>query len=237
MRIDKYITVALQKTRSEARKIIKDKLITINDKVVNRNDYDVSESDIIKYQGNQIKYKEYIYIMLNKPSGYLSSNSDEMHKTIFELLHGYDTSKLFLVGRLDLDTEGLLLVTNDGVLCHALTSPKRECPKKYYVEVDQPFLVDDIASFKKGITIYETIDQPYLCRSAKLEIIDDYRAYITITEGKYHQVKKMCKAVGKEVLTLKRISIGSLVLDDTLQVGGYRELSEEEEKNLKNDTF
>lgn len=235
MRLDKYVMTALQISRNDARKIIKNKMITCNNVIISKNDYFVKDNDEVCYLSQKLEYKEYIYLMMNKPKHYLCANESKNtnQKVVFDLIQDYDVSKLFCVGRLDIDTEGLLLITNDGKLCHDLTSPKKECPKKYYCEVDGEFKADDIKTFADGVEIFETIDTKYKCKKATLEIIDKNKAYITITEGKYHQVKKMCKAVGNEVIYLKRISIGELLLDEALQPGEYRDLNKSEIENLK----
>ena len=173
--------------------------------------------------------------MMNKPKGYICATEDKNHKVVLDLLEGYNLNDLLIVGRLDIDTEGLLLITNDGKLCHELTSPKKDCPKEYYVETDNEFNEDDVETFKLGATIYETVDKPYKCKSAVLKINDSNKnnANIIISEGKYHQVKKMCKSVGKTVLYLKRVRVNKLVLDNKLLPGEYKELTLEEVELLK----
>ena len=228
MRLDKYLTYALGLSRNDSRKLIKSKRITVNDKEVYKNDLFLKDDDIVKLDGEVVIYKEYIYLMLNKPVGYVCANTDNLHKTVFELIEGFEKYNLFTVGRLDIDTTGLLIITNDGVLAHKLTSPKYECDKKYYVETDIDFDLEDVEKMLSGLELFEEKDKPFISKPAKLEIIEGNKAYITITEGKYHQVKKLCKACGKTVTKLKRVSMGALVLDETLDLGRYRELTEEE---------
>ena len=235
MRLDKYVRVALQVSRNEARIAIKNKKIKVNDQIITKNDYFLNDEDVVKYNDENLIYKEFIYIMMNKPKGYICATEDKNHKVVLDLLEGYNLNDLIIVGRLDIDTEGLLLITNDGKLCHELTSPKKDCPKEYYVETDNEFNEDDVETFKLGATIYETVDKPYKCKSAVLKINENNKnnANIIISEGKYHQVKKMCKSVGKTVLYLKRVRVNKLVLDNKLLPGEYKELTLEEVELLK----
>lgn len=232
MRLDKYLTYALSLSRNDSRKLIKSKRITVNDKEVYKNDLYLNDGDYVKLDGKIIVYKEFIYLMMNKPAGYVCANTDNLHRTVFELINGFEKYNLFTVGRLDIDTTGLLLITNNGSFAHKLTSPKYECEKKYYVETDIDFEEEDIQKMWSGLLLYEEKDKPFISKPAKLEIIEKNKGYITITEGKYHQVKKLCKACGKTVTALKRVSMGDLKLDESLKLGSYRELTEEELKIL-----
>lgn len=235
MRLDKYVRVALQVSRNEGRIAIKNKKIKVNHEIITKNDYFLKETDQVTYNDIPLIYKEYIYLMMNKPKGYICATEDSKHKVVLELLEGYNVKDLIIVGRLDIDTEGLLIITNDGKLCHELTSPKKDCPKEYYVETDNEFTEEDVDKFKEGTIIYEGIDQPYKCKSAILKISKDNNcnANIIISEGKYHQVKKMCKSVGKTVNYLKRVRVNKLLLDNNLKPGEFKELSEEEVELLK----
>lgn len=228
MRLDKYLTYALSLSRNDSRKLIKSKRITVNDKEVYKNDLYLNDGDYVKLDGEIIVYKEFIYLMMNKPSGYVCANTDNLHKTVFDLIDGFEKYNLFTVGRLDIDTTGLLLITNNGSFAHKLTSPKYECEKKYYVETDIDFENEDIEKMLSGLLLYEEKDKPFISKPAKLEIIEKNKGYITITEGKYHQVKKLCKACGKTVTALKRVSMGDLKLDESLELGSYRELTDKE---------
>ncbi len=171
--------------------------------------------------------------MLNKPKGYISATYDEKQKCVLDLIKGYEKANLFMVGRLDIDTVGLLILTNDGPLAHKLTSPKKECFKKYYVEVDGEFSLDDIEKLKLGLDLYDGKGKAYHTKEAILEIISKDKVYISISEGKYHEIKKMCQKLNKEVTYLKRISMGNLVLDESLKEGEYRELTDLEVSMLK----
>ncbi|MGD9605393.1 MAG: pseudouridine synthase [Bacilli bacterium] len=229
MRLDKYLAFALGKTRNEARKTIHNGEIQVNNQIVRKNDWVVDEhKDAIKYLNELIIYKQFVYLMLNKPKGYLSATKDANLPTIIDLVSDFSHYELFMVGRLDLDTEGLIILTNDGKFAHKITSPRHDVPKKYYAKVDKPFTSQDVLSFQEGLMIYDGNKKLFKTKSSKLDIISDYEAYITIFEGKYHQVKKMCLKAGKEVTYLKRIAIGGVVLDPNLKPGEYRLLNEEE---------
>lgn len=226
MRLDKYVMNGLKISRTDAKKIIKSKCITVNNDVKIKSDYDVLTTDCVKYNDEIIVYKENLYLMLNKPQGYVCATFDHVNKTVIDLI-GND--KLLICGRLDKDTEGLLLLTTDGKFVHRMTSPKHEIWKKYYVEVEGEFSIDDNKLFCDGIEITDDRDDSYYkCKSAILEIVNKNCAFISIREGKFHQIKKMCQACGKRVVYLKRVAIGDLVLDKDLKVGEYRELIQEE---------
>ncbi|QXW65963.1 pseudouridine synthase [Streptobacillus moniliformis] len=229
MRLDKFLANSGIGTRKEVKEIIKNRKIFVNDKIVMSSDLKIDETkDIIKYENNVINYTKFRYIMLNKPKGYISATNDNKQKTVLDLITDFKTYKLFPVGRLDIDTEGLLLLTNDGDLAHNLLSPKKHVEKKYYVELSQDISSDDISNIEKGIDIGEGI----ITKLSKIIKVDDNKLYIIITEGKFHQVKRMFKAVNNEVKYLKRISMGSLILDEKLNLGEYRELTYEELRSL-----
>lgn len=228
MRLDKFVSYCLDISRVDAKKIIKNKEIEINDVVITDSAYLVKlDKDIVKYQDKILKYEEYIYLMLNKPTGYICATTDP-NPTVLDLITEYKKYNLSIVGRLDKDSVGLLLLTNDGKLNHFLTSPKSSIYKKYYVEVDGEFNNSDIEEFKNGITITDVDGSLFKTSSSILEIISKNRAYISIKEGKFHQVKKMCEKVGKTVTYLKRVQIGLLKLDPSLKEGMYRKLTSEE---------
>lgn len=193
-----------------------------------------TETDAVKYKGETIKYTQYIYLMMNKPRGVVSATEDNYDKTVIDLLKDEDKSyKPFPVGRLDKDSEGLLLITNDGKLSHDLLSPKKHVDKTYYVEVDEEVTENDVTAFEKGVILKE---DNYKTLPAKLQIIESgYPSIclVTIREGKFHQVKRMFNAINNEVIYLKRISMGTLKLDESLKTGQYRHLTEEEIKLLR----
>ena len=232
MRLDNFLTKALNVSRSEASKIIKNKQITINDKVaVKKDTYIDEQKDIIKYNNEIIEYKEFIYIMLNKPKGYLSATKDAKDKTVIDLID--IKREIFPVGRLDKDTEGLMLLTNNGKYAHFLTSPNHHVIKKYYVEVEKEILEDEIKLFCNGLEIRDGKDELYITKDANLELITDKTCYVYISEGKFHQIKRMFEKINNKVLYLKRVKFGDIELDPTLELGEYRELTEEEIKLFK----
>ena len=237
MRLDKFLANSGIGTRKEVKDILKNKKISVNDIFVKDGKIQIDEEkDIVKYEDKIIYYKPFVYIMMNKPAGVISATEDNHHKTVIDLLNNeYRTYDVFPVGRLDIDTEGLLLLTNDGVLSHNLLSPKKHVNNKYYVKIANSLNDDDIKMLENGIKLEEN----FVTKKAKVEIIcnnsekNENLAYITISEGKFHQVKRMFKAVNNEVLYLKRVKMGSLSLDEKLKLGEYRELTEEELNNLK----
>lgn len=233
MRLDKYVMNALQISKSDAKKIIKKKLIMVNNKIITNCDYSIT-NEIIKYDDKELIYKENIYLLMNKPKGYVCAKNDNLNPTVMDLITEYDVRKLNIVGRLDKDTTGLLIITTDGNMVHHLTSPKHNKEKEYYVLCDKPFDDEDIFKAKEGIEIKDEDGSNYVCRSSiiKIDEKNNYGACITITEGKFHQIKKMCKALNKEVLKLERVRISSLKIDENLSEGQYRELTEEEMNDL-----
>lgn len=235
MRLDKYVSTALGISRNDARQLIKKGEIKLELKTNIKNDNNINEiNDIVYYNNKRLEYLKFVYLMLNKPQGYLSATYDKTEKTVLDLVPEYNGYHLSMVGRLDKDTEGLLLLTNDGKLLHKLTTPKKDIYKKYYVEVDGVFNNEDIKVFENGMELHDAADVTYVTKKAILEIIEKNKAYVSISEGKYHQVKKMCLKVGKEVTYLKRVAMGDLKLDETLELGKYRLLTYEEIEYLKN---
>lgn len=233
MRLDKLLAHCNYGTRKEVKDIIKKGYVTVNDKVVKKDKEHVNpETDIIMVDGEQVIYEEFVYYMLNKPQGYVSATADNVYPTVIELIDDYYRDDIFPVGRLDVDTEGLLLITNDGQLAHRLTSPKHHCSKIYYAKINGVVTEHDIELFKEGITIDD-----YTCMSSNLKILSTDESTseieVEIFEGKFHQVKKMFLAVGKEVTYLQRIKMKNLCLDESLDLGEYRRLSEEELNDLK----
>ena len=229
MRLDKFISDAAPRSRSEIRKLVRCRAITVNGRVAPTADFQVKETDEIRLNGHLIPYRKYVYLMLNKPAGYLSATEDRHDPVVTSLVpEEFRHFRVFPVGRLDKDTEGLLLLTNDGQFDHALMSPKKQVVKRYYAELDQPAIPADAEVFAAGMVF-----EDFTAKPAKLEITADPRkVYVEIAEGKFHQVKRMCRRVGKEVIFLKRVAIGPLKLDETLPPGGVRELSPEEYRLL-----
>ncbi len=238
MRLDKLLAHCGFGTRKEVKDYIKKGYVLVNNKVVKVDKTQVNpQEDVIEVDGEIIHYEEYVYYMLNKPQGYVSATEDNLHPTVVELIDDYYRNDLFPVGRLDIDTEGLLILTNDGQLAHQLLSPKKHCPKIYYARIDGEVNNVDVESFRDGVVI----DDDYLCKSAKLEILNVHQGKSEITveiyEGKFHQVKKMFEAVGKKVEYLKRIQMKNLKLDENLNLGEYRRLTDEEIDRLKHENM
>lgn len=231
IRLDKYLADMGLGTRSQVKDFIKKGKININGIVVKDGNLKVdSDKDIISFEGNPIVYEEFEYYMLNKPPGVISATSDRREKTVVDLIETKLRNDLFPIGRLDKDTEGLLLISNDGELSHRLLSPKRHVDKTYYVELDKPLSKEMADEVCQGVYIEAGVKS----MPARLELIDEQRVYLTIQEGKFHQVKRMFHAVGCEVTYLKRMSMGPLRLDEGLRLGEYRRLTDEELRTLKN---
>ncbi|MBS4200064.1 rRNA pseudouridine synthase [Bacillus sp. FJAT-49732] len=234
MRIDKLLSNIGYGSRKEVKKILKNGNVTVNGTIVKDAKCHVDPvADSVFLFGEQVHYREFIYLMMNKPAGVISATEDEKDKTVIDLLNDEEAVfNPFPVGRLDKDTEGLLLLTNDGKLSHQLLSPKKNVPKTYFAVINSSVTEDDINAFARGVTL----DDGYETKPGKLKILksDTYSDIeLTITEGKFHQVKRMFEAVGKKVVYLKRISMGPIELDETLENGHYRELTEEEVQQLK----
>lgn len=228
MRLDKYLGHVGVATRSQAKQLVKSGRVCVNGQPVKKSDVAINELvDTITLDGEQLVYQQYVYYMLNKPENVVSATQDNVHRTVLDLL-SVPHKDLFPVGRLDIDTTGLLLITNDGQLAHQLLSPKKHVSKVYIAQVEQPLKLEDIHRFKEGIQLTDG----FICQSAQLEIIDDTTAKVTLSEGKFHQVKRMFLAVDNRVCALKRVQMGSLQLDDSLALGQYRELHLDEVERL-----
>lgn len=232
LRLDKYLADMGVGTRAEVKKYIAKGLVQINGITVRKPEQKVDlKTDNVKFQGIDVRYEEYEYFMLNKPAGVISASEDRRETTVVDLIEEKQRHDLFPVGRLDKDTEGLLLITNNGMLAHQLLSPKKHVDKVYYAKIRGCVTEEDVRQFSEGIDIGE--EKPTL--PAELTVIhagEESEVQITIREGKFHQIKRMFLAAGKEVLYLKRISMGSLVLDEDLESGEYRRLTADELKNL-----
>lgn len=236
VRLDKFLADAGAGTRSEVKKLIQKGRVQVNGAAAKKPEEKIAETDEVLLDGERIgAAPEFVYYLLHKPAGYVSATEDSRDRTVLELIPPELKRKgLFPVGRLDKDTEGLLLITDDGALAHELLSPKKHVEKTYYAQVEGEMTPVDAASFEEGLDIGEK----NRTLPAKLEILSakDGKSEIllTICEGKFHQVKRMVKAVGKEVTYLKRISMGSLTLSEDLKKGECRPLTENEIKGLKN---
>lgn len=236
MRLDKYIAKSLGISRSEAISFIKNKQIKVNGEIVVQKDYDVKVNvERITCKDQELQYIDKIYIMMNKPAGYVSANKDELHPTVFDLIVGFPKQDLFIVGRLDIDVTGLLLITNDGTLSHQYTNPKHHVVKQYVATLSHELTLDQIKEFEAGIVIKDGFGEPFQTKQASLRVDEasPTTAYVEISEGKYHQVKRMFAYFGVSVLALKRLRINKLWLDDRLLAGEYRLLTDEEIELLK----
>ena len=233
IRLDKYLADMSAGTRSEVKKYIRQGLVTIDSVPAQKPEQKIDEKTAkVCFRGNEIVYAAYEYYLLYKPAGCVSATEDRLHKTVMDYLTDTVRKDLFPVGRLDLDTEGLLLITNDGALAHDLLSPSKHVEKTYYAKVKGRVTENDVNQFEKGVDIGE--EKP--TKPAKLVIVsegDISEIRLTITEGRFHQVKRMFEAVGKEVVYLKRLSMGSLVLPDDLAPGDYRPLTTQELEALR----
>ncbi len=228
-RLDRILSNAGFGSRSEVKKTVKDGLVKVDGVVVKdpgaRVDPAVSE---IRVRDEKLNYREFVYIMMNKPRGVISATWDKRHRTVVDLLpENYRSLGLSPVGRLDKDAEGLMLLTNNGGLAHNLLSPKKRVPKRYFVRVKGLITGEDVKRFREGLTL----DDGYFTLPASLEIIkagEDSEAEVVVFEGKFHQIKRMFKAAGKEVTYLKRLEMGPLRLDENLKPGEWRELDRED---------
>lgn len=234
MRLDKYLVHTGYGSRSEVQKLVKSKRVKINDEVAKKPDCNLNpETDVVKVRDEIVDYAEFYYYIMNKPQGCITATEDPKHETVIDLLDSKVKGRnLSPVGRLDKDTEGLLILTNDGKFNHELLSPKYHVDKVYYAEVDGKVVEEDQKAFEEGIDIGEK----KVCMPAHLEIIEageqSSKVYITIKEGKFHQVKRMMRARGKEVTFLKRIKMGGLMLPEDLETGHYRQLTAQELQQL-----
>lgn len=231
MRLDKYLAEMGAGTRKEIGKAVRAGRVTVNGQTVKNAAMQVTAEDEVSMDGVSVEYEEYVYYMLNKPTGVISATEDARERTVLDLISERQRKGLFPVGRLDRDTEGLLLITNDGGLAHRLLSPRHHVDKVYYARLDGPVGEAEKALFAQGLKVDETLT----ALPAELEILEPAtEVRVTIREGKFHQVKRMFEAVGREVLYLKRLSMGPLALDESLPKGDYRRLTAEEESAIMN---
>ncbi|MGR5847408.1 pseudouridine synthase [Streptococcus pneumoniae] len=235
MRLDKFLVACAVGSRTEVKNFLKAGRVTVNGKKEKSAKLQINEEkDEISFDGQLLEYEEFVYYMMNKPQGVISATEDPKHKTVLDLLEDLARSKeVFPVGRLDIDTHGLLLLTNDGKLAHALLSPKRHVDKTYLAQVEGIMTQEDVEIFAKGIPLKE-----FTCQPAKLEIVsvdpekNQSLVRVTIAEGKFHQVKRMVAYCGKEVVDLQRLTMGTLTLDENLKRGEWRRLTTEELESL-----
>ena len=229
MRLDKLLSNMGYGSRKEVKILLKSKAVEVNGVIARDVSMHVdTEADLIAVFGEHVRYTEFIYLMMNKPPGVISATEDKKDKTVIDLLDPLAQHfKPFPVGRLDKDTEGLLILTNDGHLTHQLLSPKKHVPKLYFAVIEGRVTEEDVIKFKEGVTL----EDGYFTKPGELTILssgEESEIELTIMEGKFHQVKRMFEAVGKKVTYLKRVSMGTLQLDESLELGDYRPLTEEE---------
>ena len=235
MRLDKFLVACAIGSRTEVKNFLKSGRVTVNGKKEKSAKLHINEeTDEISFDGQKLDYEEFVYYMMNKPKGVISATEDPKHKTVLDLLDDLARSKeVFPVGRLDIDTHGLLLLTNDGKLAHALLSPKRHVDKTYLAQVKGIMTDEDIETFAQGFPLKD-----FTCQPAKLELVSidtekgESLIRVTIAEGKFHQVKRMVAYCGKEVVDLQRLTMGTLTLDEDLKRGEWRRLSKEELEDL-----
>ena len=231
MRLDKILVACAVGSRTEVKNLLKAGRVTVNGKKEKSAKLQINEErDEIRFDGQVLEYEEFVYYMMNKPQGVISATEDPKHRTVLDLLDDLArTKEVFPVGRLDIDTHGLLLLTNDGQLAHALLSPKRHVDKTYLAQVKGIMTQEDVETFAKGIPLKD-----FTCQPAKLEILSvdsdkgESQIRVTIAEGKFHQVKRMVAYCGKEVVDLQRLTMGTLVLDENLKQGEWRRISQAE---------
>nr|WP_314946294.1 pseudouridine synthase [Streptococcus infantis] len=235
MRLDKFLVACAVGSRTEVKNFLKSGRVTVNGKKEKSAKLQINEdTDEICFDGQKLEYEEFVYYMMNKPQGVISATEDPKHKTVLDLLDDLARSKeVFPVGRLDIDTHGLLLLTNDGKLAHALLSPKRHVDKTYLAQVKGIMTDEDIETFAQGIPLKD-----FTCQPAKLELVsmdaekNQSLVRVTIAEGKFHQVKRMVAYCGKEVVDLQRLTMGTLTLDEDLKRGEWRRLTKDELEGL-----
>ena len=235
MRLDKFLVACAVGSRTEVKNLLKAGRVTVNGKKEKSAKRQIDEgTDEIRFDGGKLDYEEFVYYMMNKPQGVISATEDPKHKTVLDLMDDYVRAKeVFPVGRLDIDSHGLLLLTNDGKLAHALLSPKRHVDKTYLAQINGVMTDTDVETFAKGIPLKD-----FTCQPAKLELVsvdtekNQSLVRVTIAEGKFHQVKRMVAYCGKEVVDLQRLTMGTLTLDEDLKRGEWRRLTKEELEGL-----
>ena len=232
MRLDKYLADMGLGTRSEIKKAVRSGRVSVDGRTVTDPGTKVGPEDAVLFDGTAVTYEPYVYYMLHKPAGVISASEDRRERTCVDLIDETRRRDLFPVGRLDRDTEGLLLITNDGDLCHRLLTPSRHVDKVYYARISGKVTAEDVRGFASGLQV----DADFRAMPAQLRILRSdsvSEVEIVIREGKFHQIKRMFRAVGKEVLYLKRLSMGSLTLDPALEAGAWRRLTADELAELR----
>ena len=229
-RIDKIIVSQTKYSRKEVKELVRQKRVTVNGETISKSDIKVdSQQDKIKIDGNEITIKKYVYLMLNKPKGYVSATEDKTMQTVLELVpEQYRHRNLFPAGRLDKDTTGLMIITDDGEFAHNILAPKKHVKKLYDVTIDIEVTEEMVEGFKNGVALNDGE-----CKPSLLEITGKNTGQVTLIEGRYHQIKRMFGCYGAKVIELKRIGMGNLILPEDLRMGQCRELTENELEMVK----
>ena len=223
-RIDKIIATQTEYSRKDVKKMILQKKIEVDGKIIKSADEKINENAVIKISGKELNIKKNIYLILNKPKGYISATEDKNMKTVLDLVpEKYQHRALFPAGRLDKDTTGMMIITDDGKFAHNILSPKKHIKKRYNVTIDIPVTKEMITGFERGIQLNDGE-----CKKALLEITGEYTADVTITEGRYHQIKRMFGCYGAKVIELNRVQMGEFILPSNLKLGQCREITEKE---------
>ena len=225
MRLDKHISNATDLSRTEAKRLIKAGDVSIDEKIATSGSQKVSTGHSVTIDGSPITLLVDRYFMMNKPAGVVSATKDHSNPTAIDLIYEHRNDQLQIAGRLDIDTTGLLLITDDGQWNHIVTSPRTDCKKIYLVELENPVGEDYQRKLEAGIAL---AGEKRRCLPATMEVIDEHHIRLTISEGKYHQVKRMITSLGNQVVRLHRMQIGGIKLDSELEPGDYRPLTNEE---------
>ncbi len=223
MRLDKYISNATDLSRTDAKRLIKNAVVTIDDVIANNPAQKIGADEIVAIEGSAINRAQSRYFMMNKPAGVVSVTKDHNNPTAIGLMYEHRSDELQIAGRLDIDTTGLLLITDDGKWNHRLTSPRSDCAKIYAVGLAEPIAADYQEKLATGVLLD---GEKHRCLPASMEQIDDHHLTLSIAEGKYHQVKRMFAALGNHVVSLHRFQVGNICLDTELEPGDYRPLTE-----------
>lgn len=234
MRLDKFLSDTTAHSRKELKSFIRRGAVTVDGNVVKCPEFQVTESSVVTLNGKVEFYRKFVYLMMNKPAGFISATEDGNAPVVTELLPDeYKHFDVFPAGRLDKDTEGMLILTNDGDFAHRMTSPRKEVWKRYFARLDAPMESGDVEVFASGMDLGDFTAAP-----GRLILSENPgEVYVEIREGKFHQVKRMCAKVGKNVIYLKRCAVGGVTLDEQLEAGMCRELTEEEKKSILQGTL
>ena len=230
MRLDKFLAHVTGQSRTEVKKFLKQKEVRVDGKVVTSAGFHVDVNEhVVTVFDDELFYQKFVYIMMNKPQGYLSATKDEQDVTVMEFLDEYyDRFDLSIAGRLDKDTEGLLILTNDGQFLHNIITPKKKVYKRYLAHIEGELTAENITALEAGVVIKDGKDFEFTTAPSRVRVVSDGEVEISIAEGKFHQVRRMFASVGCQVAHLKRLAIGGLELDDYLALGEYRELEADE---------